>query len=125
MGTLAYIDRTYTITSLASTLSGGTLIQGANDDKTVTASSYLQFSLSQAATVYICYSGQATQLPAWLTDGSWTQSTLACELNDGATATKVVYFKKVPAGTITFGGNKEPPATGEGAYSNYVVIVGQ
>jgi hypothetical protein len=124
VGTLAYIDRTYTVTELSAQLAGNPLIQVSNDDKTVTASTYLQFTLDRRGTVYVCYSALASQLPAWLNDGSWVPTSDACAVNDGVATPRFVYKKSFPAGKVTLGGNRESPATGPSGYSNYLVIVG-
>jgi hypothetical protein len=122
VGTQAYTDRTYTVTSLSAALKGGTLVQSANDDKGVTVANHLQLTLSKPATLFVCYSGVATQPPAWLNDGSWSLTTDECALNDGGTTPRLVYSKAVTSGLVTLGGNREAPAS-SGSYSNYLVIV--
>jgi hypothetical protein len=123
LGALAYIDRPYTLTDLSPTLAGNPLIEGSNDDKRVTSPAYLQFTLDRPATVFICYSPTATQLPAWLNDGTWSLTSERCDVNDGATTPRLVYKKAVPAREITLGGNRENPAAGRPGYSNYLVVV--
>lgn len=122
VGAVAYIDRTYTITALSRALTGGTLIQSANDDKFVTSSKYLQLRLGQAATVYVCFR-PVKQLPAWITDGSWMRTSETCDFDDRTDNARWVYKRSVPAGDLMLGGNREPPATDPARYSNYVVIV--
>jgi hypothetical protein len=121
-GVAAYIDRDYLITALSPNLQGATLIQGANADKMVTTEDYLQFDVSEAATLYVCYSAAAAELPAWLTDGGWVRSEETCDVADGDIPARVVYQKAVAAGRITLGGNHAPPAT-DRHYSNYLVLV--
>jgi len=122
---LAYIDRSYVFTQLSAGLTGARFIQAANDDKWVTSDKYLQFSVDSAATLYVCYSAQATTLPAWLDDGTWTLSAESCGLNDNGVSTvpRVVYEKKVSAGSVTLGGNRQAPSAGVGNFSNYLVLV--
>ncbi len=48
-GALYYIDRSYTIGSLSAALNGQPMIRTANDDKYVSASAHLRFSVTQPA----------------------------------------------------------------------------
>ncbi|MFL6601898.1 MAG: LamG-like jellyroll fold domain-containing protein [Steroidobacteraceae bacterium] len=123
VGATAYIDRAYTLTGLSSELAGGRMVQGSNDDKIVTDANYLTLTVGQPATLSVCYSTLATQLPAWLTDGSWSPTSDVCAFNDGVSGSRIVYQRRVGAGKVTLGGNRESPASGSNAYSNYVVIV--
>jgi len=125
VGAVAYIDRSYIFTQLSAGLTGARFIQAANDDKWVTSDKYLQFSVDSAATLYVCYSAQATTLPAWLDDGTWTLSAESCGLNDNGVSTvpRVVYEKKVSAGSVTLGGNRQAPSAGAGNFSNYLVLL--
>jgi hypothetical protein len=122
-GIAAYIDRDYPLTQLSAALTGATIIRAANDDKRVTATKYLQFTLDGPGTVYVCYSALAIHRPAWLNDGTWTLSGEQCGVSDGAA--RAVYQKNFPGGPISLGGNREAPAGGPGGYSNYVVIIGR
>ncbi|HEY6483393.1 MAG TPA: hypothetical protein VIY54_07685 [Steroidobacteraceae bacterium] len=124
VGEPAYIDRSYPITALSAALTGGSLIQTANDDKLVPAADYLQFTLDRPGTVYVCYSGQGLRMPAWIGSGGWTLVHERCDVSDGVATPRMVYRKTFAAGLVTLGGNRQPPASGPAGYSNYVVIVG-
>ncbi len=119
-GVQQYSDRTFTISSLSAALSGGTLVQTANNDKTVTVGNYLTLTLRKPATVFVCYDARGTTLPAWLASG-WTLSTAAISTTDGGASPMKVYSRTFAAGALTLGGNLQAP--GAGAQSNYFVIV--
>jgi hypothetical protein len=119
-GALYYIDRSYTIASLGAALAGGVLIRTANDDKYVTASAHLQFSVSADATLYACTDRRATTLPVWLRSG-WTALSETFSVSDAGASPMRVFRRSVPAGQVTLGGNHHGGDTG--ARSNYVVVV--
>ncbi|HYG73815.1 MAG TPA: chitobiase/beta-hexosaminidase C-terminal domain-containing protein [Planctomycetota bacterium] len=121
VGALQYIDRSYTINSLSTQLSGGLLIRQANDDKLLTTTSHLSFTVNQAAIVYVCYDKRATVLPQWLNDGTWTLTTLAISTTDAAASPMKVFSKTVAAGSVTLGANMQPPASG--AQTSYIPII--
>jgi hypothetical protein len=104
-----------------------TMVQTANADKAVTTSPHLKFTIDQRANVYVIYSTGATQLPAWLNDGTWMAVSGTFTTTDngggGAAAPRAIYRKTFPPGTVSLGGNFASPAAPSG-YSNYVVIVG-
>jgi hypothetical protein len=120
IGALVYIDRSYTITNVSQTLGGGILIRTANDDKNVTAANYLSFTVSQSATVYVCYDSRIGTLPAWLSDGAWTA--INQTFSDSSGTPRHIYSRSVSAGSVTLGGNLAPPAVSTPC-SNYVVVV--
>jgi len=128
VGANLYTDRDYTITSIPSSLVGDVMIQTANDDKAVTANPYLKFTIDRSATVYVVYSSSASQLPAWLNDGSWTAMAGTFDTTDpgggGSASPRTVYKKSFGSGQISLGGNLASPAGGPSGYSNYVVLVG-
>lgn len=114
-GALYYIDRSYTIGSTPS----GTLIRTSNDDKNVSATSHLTFTLNGAATVLVAYDKRATTAPAWLS--GWTLASDVFAVSDGPASPMRVYSKSFPAGAVTLGGNQAGGPTG--AQSHYAVIV--
>ena len=122
-GALIYTDRTFTIASLPTSVTGGVMIQTANDDKIVTVTPHLTFTLDSSATVYVIYDGRATQLPAWLGDGTWTATGQTFTTNETQLSNRAVYKKSFAAGQVSLGGNLASPATGPSGYSDYFVIV--
>jgi len=99
------------------------LVRGANDDKNLPTPTHLTLTLGQPATIYVAYDKRGKKLPAWLDDGSWrlTDETLSGSGGDQQASPMRIYVRRFAAGTVTLGGNKQPPA--EGAGSNYLVIV--
>ncbi len=121
-GASLYIDRTFTVSSFDTALSGGTLVQTANNDKAVTTGSHLTLTLGAAATVYVACDKRETALPAWLAAGSgWTLTGLAFSGSDAASSPMKVYSKSFSAGDVTLGGDMQAPAAG--SQSHYCVIV--
>ncbi|GAA4440123.1 hypothetical protein GCM10023188_37000 [Pontibacter saemangeumensis] len=118
VGATHYTDRTYTVTSVPTSLSGAAFIRTANDDKRSTASSLLSFTLGESATVYIAYDPRATALPAWL--GGWQKITDRIGVDDSQISHMELYSKSFPAGAVSLGGNMQSPAAG--AQTNYFVI---
>ena len=120
-GKLMYIDRSYKITGVPSTLTNASLIQTANDDKSNTSTSFITFNLSQAATVYVAYDPRATAFPGWLS--GWQKLTDKLGVDDSQISNMNLYSKTFAAGKVTLGGNKASPAAG--AQNNYLVIAKQ
>jgi hypothetical protein len=123
LGTVYWIDRPYTITSITPALDGGTLVRGANDDKKINNPAHLTLTLGMPAIVYIAYDKRGTRLPAWLDDGTWqlTNEVLTASGGDVAASPMRVYAKRFPAGSVVLGGNRQAPAAG--ATTNYLVIL--
>lgn len=128
VGNFAAIDRTYTISALSANLadSRNQMILTAYDDKAVTSSSHLTFTLNRAATVYVCYDGRVTTLPAFLNDGTWTLTTETFSTTHTTASPFKVYSKSFAAGSVTLGGPLQSPAAGTwpgGQNAPYFVIV--
>jgi hypothetical protein len=121
VGEDVYIDRTYTVTSLSSSLSGGTLVQTANADKHITVTPELTLGLSSSATVHVVYDKRLPTAPAWLS--GFTQSSADTFASDAFPGGVRIYSKAFAAGTVALGGNLAPPATAPVSGSNYVVVV--
>jgi PKD repeat protein len=119
-GALYYIDRSYTITSLAAALDGGVLVRTSNDDKYVTGSSHLALTVNAAATLHVCYDGRASSAPSWLQSG-WTATTLNFAVSEAGASPMLVYSRSVSAGQHILGANHAGGNTG--ALSNYVVVL--
>jgi hypothetical protein len=118
-GALPYIDRSYTLSALDSSLNGQTLVRTANDDDTVTANPHLTLNLSSAAILAVAYRDTATSIPSWLSSWTLTSKTATVSgYNNQPTGYKI-YEKSFAAGTATLGGNERGTT---GADSNYFVI---
>jgi hypothetical protein len=120
VGSRVFIDRTYTVSSLSSTLAGARYIRTAYDDRNLTTSTHIRFTPSAPSTVYVAYDTRGT-LPSWLRSG-WTLTTLSFVTTDvGGTLARRVYRRNYPAGQITLGGNLQSPASGAGVH--YTVLI--
>ncbi|HYG75239.1 MAG TPA: glycoside hydrolase family 44 protein [Planctomycetota bacterium] len=119
IGALQYTDRSYTISALSGTLNGGVLVRQANNDKNVTAATHVTLTISDAATVYVCYDKRVKTLPAWMS--GWTLTSLSLSTTDKSSSPMKVYSKAFAAGKVVLGGNAQPPASG--AQTNYIPIL--
>ncbi|QNF33724.1 Ig-like domain-containing protein [Adhaeribacter swui] len=118
-GTVFYTDRNYQITSVPTTLNNALFIKTPNDDKYVTATSVLSFSVNKTATVYVAYDPLATKLPAWLS--TWEKTADRIGINDPRISFLQVYQKRYPVGTVKLGGNLASPAVG--SKNTYLVVI--
>ena|GEM_PF-1506291 len=126
IGTVYYVDRSYTITSQPAALTNYTeyyytLILTKNNDKHVDSEEHIKLSLSTATTVYVAYDSRASTLPSWLQSSQGFSST-----GDSVGTTDVtlnLYKKDFSAGEVIFGGNWCGRDTG--AESNYIVYIAE
>ena len=120
VGSLYYVDRTFTITSIPSQLQGNekVWIMTGNNDKSNTSTNFLSFSINKTSTVYVAYDlTQATKPPTWLSS-AFTKTSNTIGTTD---VTFTVYQKTFSAGTVTLGGNRASGYSGNP--SMYFVIV--
>jgi hypothetical protein len=117
VGDLYYLDRSYTITAMPAELEGLTAIKTANDDKHNQDATFLTFTATQDATIYVAYDARATRYPNWLT-ASFTNTGLLIDTSD---VSLTVWQQDVPAGLVSLPGNKYGEPVGVG--SMYVVLV--
>ncbi|RMH35376.1 MAG: fibronectin type III domain-containing protein, partial [Nitrospirae bacterium] len=111
-GALAYIDRSYTYTTIPASMQGVTYIKTANNDKSRIDPTFLSFDVNQPVTVYVAVDRRisniwnaadpSTWTIAWLQ--SFADTGLECATND---TTFHVYAKDFPAGTVVLGGNEK------------------
>ncbi len=109
-----YLDRDYVFTRLGD-YSGMSMLKTSNDDESATDSSFLQFSLTNAARVHVLYDTRADSLPAWL--ATWSETSDIVETDD---ADYRVYFREFPEGEVTLGANQRSVT---GARSMYTVLI--
>jgi hypothetical protein len=112
-----YIDRTYTITALPSTLNGLVAIKTANSDRDITSTTLLTLNLDEDATLYVAYDSRANPYPSWLT-ANYTSTGLTISTTDVFLS---VWERQVSAGTVTIPGNKS--GNPGGVNSNYIVLL--
>lgn len=115
-----YSDVSYAVTSIPEVLRDGIWLTTANAEAGSTASSYIQFEVDRAVTVYVAYDAGASSRPNWLNSG-YVNTGLTVASTDPASPLLRVYQRTFAAGTVTLGGNLAAGAAG--ADSNYVVIV--
>ncbi len=100
-GTLVYIDRGYTFSSVPASLQGATYIKTANNDKASSGASFLTFDVDQDVIVYVAHDDCITQKPSWLSSFSDTGDNLV------TTDTTLSIFEGFfLAGTVTLGDNE-------------------
>ena len=121
VGNQYYKDRTYTLTSIPSELTGENIIwiMTYNDDKNNTSPSFLQFNIPQSSTVYVAYDSRASSLPKWL-QNNFGSAGFQIGVSESMGHFNV-YKKSFSAGSVVLGGNMADGASG--ASSNYIVIV--
>ena len=112
IGSLLYVDRTYTWTTIPSAYVGGLAIRTANSDRANTANPWLQFRIAAAGTVYVGWN-TVVAAPIWLSSWTNTQQTL-----NAGNAPYRLYSKTFAAGSLVSLG---PMANANG--SMYVVVV--
>jgi hypothetical protein len=113
VGGKAYIDRSYTFTTVSGSVQGAAYIQTANNDKAATNATFLSFDVNQPVTVYVAHDVRITPKPAWLANFTDTGEDLVT-----SDTTLHLFAKSFAAGTITLGGNA---GSGRSMYSVVVV----
>ena len=119
-GSQVYTDRDYTFGSLPRYLDGQTAIITANDDKTVTDASYLEFELVGDSDIYILFDERGTTLPAWLEDDYDEIDDTVTIDGDSESTDRTVYKRVMAAGSVRLPGRASPRA---GVGANYTVVI--
>jgi WD40 repeat protein len=107
VGKTLYIDRAYSFVTVPAAYLGREYIRTANDDKQNTSASFLTFTLTADAWVYVMYDSRVTNLnlPGWLKGWIDTGETIvATEFNNTQLARRV-FKRRYAAGSVTLGGN--------------------
>ncbi len=112
-GGTVYRDRTYTFTTVPTSLQGTAYIQTANNDKAATTAAFLRFTVNQPVSVSVAYDIRLTPKPSWLSTFTDTGKNLVT-----SDTTLHLFARTFPSGTITLGGNSSV-----GSGSMYSVIV--
>lgn len=102
LGSVAYVDRSFTYTQLPAELVGATYILTANDDKLSQGDTLLSFDVNLPVTVWVVHDSRYAVKPAWMQD--FTDSGQRLQVN----VSFDLYAKEFPAGTIVLGGNVNP-----------------
>ncbi|MDX2283207.1 MAG: PKD domain-containing protein [Bacteroidia bacterium] len=120
-GNRIYVDNTViNYTSVPGDLAGATTLRTSNSGRAKTSASYLSFTLTQAATIYVAYDARAASQPNWLK----TQFTLTSYTIGGTENTYNVWAKTFPAGTVALGGNRASGYSSSVAVNMYFVVLG-
>jgi hypothetical protein len=91
---------------MSSELMGGVLVRTSNNDKYVDVESYLKLTLGESAIVSVCCDGDMKNVPAWLSDGTWTISASLVTITGDSSKSLRVYEKRFEAGDVVLGGNR-------------------
>jgi hypothetical protein len=100
-GDVMYGDRTTTVASVPTELTGATWIRTANSSKSATENPLVTFTISTPATVAVAVDTRMGRLP-WM-DSSWTDSGTRVTDSESTSRAFEVYTKTFPAGTVTLG----------------------
>ncbi|HEX6451468.1 MAG TPA: glycosyl hydrolase family 28 protein [Trebonia sp.] len=100
-GDVMYGDRTITVASVPTALTGATWIRTANSSKSATENPLVTFTINTPATVAVAVDTRMGRLP-WM-DASWTDSGTRITDSESTSRTFEVYTKTFPAGTVTLG----------------------
>ena len=114
VGNAQYGDRSYTITSVPSTLTGANWIRTANNSKSTTNNPLVTFSINQQAAVYVAVDTRIGKL-AWM-DASWVDISTSLTNSEATPKTFELFKKTFPAGTVSLGPNNS-------GTDDYTVIV--
>ncbi len=120
VGNTVYGDRVYTFASLPALLTDGKWIRTANDARSFTGPTLVNFWLSVAADVYVALDNRVG-LPGWV-NSSWADTGADLTTKEGAYTQRFRIFKKrFNAGMVSLGSAKQP---GPDRYvSMYMIIV--
>jgi glycosyl hydrolase family 28 len=116
-GDLMYGDRTITVASVPTVLTGATWIRTANSSKSATENPLVTFTINTPATVAVAVDSRMGRLP-WM-DSGWTDSGLQITDSESTPRTFEVFTKTFPAGPVTLG----PQADETNGTSMYTVAV--
>jgi hypothetical protein len=118
-GDMYYVDRPFTVDWVPAEYQNAQWVRTGNDDKAETADSFLTFTVSQDAIVYVAFDRRAASFPDWLTSAFVPTGEGPASSDDASPFT--MWARDVPAGDVVLGGNKAAGAVG--GSSNYVVLV--
>lgn len=111
-GDTSYIDRSYTYTNVPTILQNATYVMTANGDKMLSSAQFINFTLSDSATVYIAHDDRISSKPDWLKGFVDTGKDILADVKMS------IYAKSFPAGKVSLGAN-----AGVGKCSMYTIAV--
>ena len=113
-----YGDRTITLASVPSALTGAQWIRTANDSKQATPNPLVTFTVNKQVTVSVAVDTRRGKL-SWM-DSSWVDSGTHIGNSESTGRSFEVFQKTFPAGQITIGPNADP-ANGSSMYTIIVI----
>jgi hypothetical protein len=118
-----YTDRDFIVNRIPPTLNNLPAIRTANNDIEASDLSFLEFTLTAPARVYVTFETTAQHIPRWLR--TFASEKYQVEIEDTFALIKrshQVYGKDFPAGSVILGGNQATGYTGD-IITHYLVIV--
>lgn len=120
VGSAYFGDRTFSINTMPAGFAGLEGIRTNNDDKDVALASWITFTLTERAYVYIAYDNRGiAPAPSWLAD--YEDTGLGIGVTDSGASPHRIYRRLFDAGPVVLPGNKA--GTGSAAGSNYFVLL--
>jgi hypothetical protein len=116
IGAKIYLDRGFEIQELSGPLTGGQLLQTANEDDFATAGEHVRLKISRPAAIYVCYDARSHKAPGWLDGWKLTEE----KVSSSDTKSRV-YRRAFPAGIVTLGANERQATNGMSCY--FAVII--
>jgi hypothetical protein len=99
-GARAYADRSYTFSSVPSSMRGLTYIQTSNNDMRSDSNSFMNFTADEDITVFVAHDDRIRRKPRWLSSFADTRHNILIR-----NKTLSVFAKDFSKGRITLGGN--------------------
>ena len=118
VGTPAYTDRPYRLSSVPSELEGADLIQTANNDDNSRGASWLQFEALAPVRVWVGIDARQVSAPAWVRE-NFVKEPFTAAIDEGATFH--FFHRTFDAGPVELGGNTDDGR--EGGKGNYMVAI--
>ena len=111
VGKTVYVDRVYEFITVPGSVLGQRYLRTANDDKFMSDSNFLSFTIDRSVDVLVAYDSRPNSVPAWL--DTWEETAMLTSTSD---TNFRIYRKTFPAGEVVLGGN-------ELGFSMYSVII--
>jgi len=103
VGSVIYVDRTFTYTAVPAGYQGKTYIKTSNDDKDGVPNNSISFTVNRAVTVYVAHDDRIVTKPSWMSTFTNTGDDL---VSSSESVHMSLYSKTFPAGVITLGANE-------------------
>jgi hypothetical protein len=121
VGDSYYIDRPYVVRGLPADKQGLLWIKTANADRNNNAETFLEFTLTREANIWIAYDSRVAQPPNWLRD-FFTRTNESIIVSESAGRLTLWKAHRLP-GRVTLGGNMAPGVQTTTSLSMYAVLI--